>query len=75
MDNIIPADEYHIDTEEEIDPKDMENSDRLLDDNFQEVEIVAKKEKELEELRKRNLEQENKIKKLESIVSDSEKTY
>ena len=72
-DHIIPAEECNIDTEQEIDPKDVENSERLLDDTFEDVEIVAKKEKEIDELRKQNLEQENRIEMLENKVADSEK--
>ena len=66
MDRIIPGDEQQLYEEDEIDTNDMENKERLLDDDFQEVEIVAQKEKELEDLRKQNLEQQRKIEAFEN---------
>ena len=50
----------------------MENSERLLDDDFKDVEKLVKNQKEIEELRKRNSDQENHIKLLEKKVAESE---
>ena len=51
LEHVIPADEYNNE-EEETNQEDEENSRRLDDDKFDNVEIVVKKEKEIEELTK-----------------------
>ena len=72
LDRIIPGDEQQMYEEDEIDKNDIENKERLLDDDFEEVKIVAKKEKEIEELRKQNLQQEKKIEAFENKIKTME---
>ena len=52
LDHIIPAHDLQNEPEAEIDKNDMESSDRLLDDDFKDVEQLVKKQREIEELRK-----------------------
>ena len=66
LDRIIPADQCH-NVEEDIDKNDIENKDRLLDEDFSDVEIVAQKEKQIEELQRQAKEKETKIKELENL--------
>lgn len=71
LDFIVPADEYHDDEiDTEPDKNDIDNSERLQDDTFENVEIVVQKEKEIDQLKRSNLEQEIHIKQLERKVSD-----
>ena len=72
LDHIIPANENHSDPEENIDEHDIENSARLLDDDFKDVENIARKQKEIEELTKLNVNQEKQISILEKQVAESE---
>ena len=65
MDFVVPAKEYTGGDDEEIDQTDVENQDRMKDDVFEEVEIVAKKDKEIEELKHINSQQLDRIKELE----------
>ena len=61
LDCTIPADEYQEETEDDIDPDDIKHDDRLQDDAFQNVEVVAIKDKEIEKLQKSNIELDNYI--------------
>ena len=45
LDHVIPADEYNDTEEEEPNKEDEENSTRLDDDRFENVDIVVQKEK------------------------------
>ena len=73
LDRIIPADQCHNIEEDDIDHNDVENSDRLLDDDFNEVEIVAEKKKEIEKLQQQNKDQADRIKELEEKTSVPDK--
>ena len=73
LDRIIPADQCHNMEEDDIDHNDVENSDRLLDDDFNEVEIVAEKKKEIEKLQQQNKDQADRIKELEEKTSVPDK--
>ena len=65
LDRIVPADEYVEDDEVNIDAHDVENDDRMEDDNFENVEVVAKKDMEIERLKKTNKEQLERITEME----------
>ena len=56
-------------SEEEADPDDLENHERLEDDEFKNMDIVAKKDIEIEELKKVNKEQEKHIVDLSSKLT------
>ena len=58
IDCIFPAESYQDTSEEEADPDDVDNSERLEDDEFSNVELVAQKEKEIEKLNQKIQEQE-----------------
>ena len=69
LDHIIPANECHDDdVNETVSPDDVENADRLADDDFENMEVIAKKDKEIDTLKKINAEQENKIKQMEDLA-------
>lgn len=72
LEHVIPADEYNNE-EEETNQEDEENSRRLDDDKFDNVEIVVKKEKEIEELTKSLDDKAKIIEKLEQKISQNEK--
>ena len=62
LDHIVPATECHdADEKDEISPDDKENDKRLNDDDFDNVEIVVEKDREIENLRKMNDEQGSEI--------------
>ena len=61
IDHVIPAEQYHEVSGEEGDQEDIENSDRLQDDSFDNLDIVAQKEKEIEHLKEKYEEQEKVI--------------
>ena len=67
MDFVVPAKEYTGGDDEEIDQTDVENQDRMKDDVFEEVEIVAKKDKEIENLKHINSQQLDRIRELEKF--------
>ena len=69
LDFVIPADERKNVENEEDDQEDIDNHDRLQDDDFDNEELMAKKEKEIENLKRLNLEQEKLIKELENNVT------
>ena len=64
LDVVVPAEQTH-DQDDEPDQDDVDNDDRLQDDNFDHVELVAKKEAEIENLRKSMIEQQKIISQLE----------
>ena len=72
LDHIIPSQDSLTVPEVNIDENDVENENRLLDDDFKDVENVVLKQKEIEELRKQNLEQKQEIKLLEKQVLESQ---
>ena len=74
LDRIIPADVLHEPEEEEPSPDDVENFDRLQDDEFENVEIVAQKDLEINQLVKTNEEQKELIKELENKIANKEST-
>jgi hypothetical protein len=45
LDHLIPAHNFQNVPEEEIDENDMENNERLLDDDFKDVEKLVKNQK------------------------------
>ena len=65
LDRVLPADQYHDASEEEIDKNDVENHERLLDDSFENVDILVDRNKEIEQLKKENLKQKKQIIELE----------
>ena len=65
LDHIIPADEYDDTNEEEVNKEDEDNTERLNDDKFESVEMILKKDKEIEELTKAAITQEKVIKYLQ----------
>ena len=69
LDRVIPADGYHDATDVEVDKNDEENEDRLLDDNFENIEIVVEKEREIDLLKKENIAQKKQIIELECAAS------
>ena len=68
LDNIAPADEHPDTSEQEVDQDDVNNDERLKDDNFENVEIVVQKDKEIEHLKKTNQEQEKQISELKNMA-------
>lgn len=72
VDRVIPADAYIDSAHEEIEKEDVENRERLEDDEFRNVEIVALKDKEIEELKKSKEITRNKMKELEDKLSTLE---
>ena len=55
MDRVVPADEYVEDVTTNIDQNDVDNYDKMQDDKFDNVEIVAQKDMEIEKLIKNSL--------------------
>ena len=68
LDRIIPAEESHDASDEEPDQQDVDNKERLQDDDFENVEIVTKKDKEIDALKKANQEQIKQITELKDKV-------
>ena len=65
LDLVIPADEYHDTEMDEIDKQDVENRERMEDDDFKNVDVVTQKDKEIDQLKKSKLEQDKRIADLE----------
>ena len=61
IDRVVPGESFEENAEEEIDPDDVENEERLEDDAFDNVELISKKDKEIETLKQCNSEQEKLI--------------
>ena len=61
IDRIIPAESYQDTSTEEADPDDIDNSERLADDEFTNVELLAQKDKEIENLKKKIQEKEKMV--------------
>ena len=74
LDRIIPADVQHEPEEEEPSPDDVDNFDRLQDDEFENVEIVAQKDLQIKQLMKTYQEQTEIIKELENNISHKKST-
>ena len=70
LDFIIPADEYSEENDE-ANQEDIHNSERLDDDQFDNVDVIAKKDKEIEELKKSMMGQADAIKSLEVKISEN----
>ena len=73
LDHIIPADEYK-DEEEEVDEnnqEDAENSNRLDDDKFENMDVVIQKDKEIDILKNSLNDKETVIKNLENKLSET----
>ena len=63
IDCIFPAESYQDTSEEEADPDDVDNCERLADDEFSNVELLAQNDKKIEMLNQKIQEQEkNKMK-------------
>ena len=75
VDRVIPADAYIDSAHEEIEKEDVENRERLEDDEFRNVEIVALKDKEIEELKKSKEITRNEMKELEGKLSTLEEQF
>ena len=65
LDHIIPADEYDDTNEEEVNKEEEDDTEMLNDDKFESVEMILKKDKEIEELTKAAITQEKVIKDLQ----------
>ena len=50
VDRVVPAEEYKEVTLEDTDPDDIENNERLDDDDFKDMELVAIRMKRLKHL-------------------------
>ena len=74
LDLIIPADEYNDEANGEIDKEDLDHSVRLNDDKFEDMEILVKKDKEIEQLNKSMHEQANVIKEMENNFAKERKS-
>ena len=61
VDRVVPAEQYYDTPEDEADPDDKENDERLHDDEFKNLEVITKQKKEIEQLNKINKEQERMI--------------
>ena len=61
LDRIVPAEEHPDSQEEELDQEDINNDERLEDDNFESVDIIVKKDKEIEQLKKKLKEMEKEM--------------
>lgn len=73
LDRIVPAEE-HPDLEEvELDQDDINNDERLEDDSFENVDIIVKKDKEIEQLKNKMKELETEIKKKHSSQTKIQK--
>ena len=80
VEHVVPAEEHPDDEEDETDekyddtsPEDELNQHRLLDDSFENLEIVVKKYKEIETLKKSIKEKDSIIKELENKPSGVKK--
>ena len=73
LDRVIPAGGYNNDAPEEVDKNDEVNKDRLLDDDFENVDIVVEKDKEIEQLKKQNAENVKHISELVKKAVDNAK--
>ena len=69
LDRVIPAGGYYDGPEDEVDKNDEDNQERLLDDDFKDVEILVKKDRQIEQLEKENSEQKKRITELENKSS------
>ena len=71
LDHIVPADTCHdVEEEAKAAPDDLENDERMDDDDFQSVDIVAEKDRVIEQLKKANHEQEKAIEGLKLKIQD-----
>ena len=66
VDRVIPAEQYKEVSEDEVDPDDVDNFERLEDDEFKGIELLAMKDKEIEMLKQMNKDKE---KQMEEILS------
>ena len=73
LDRIVPADEHPESEEEELDQEDINNAERLEDDNFENVDIIVKKDKEIEQLQRKLKEMETEMKKKDSFQTKVQK--
>ena len=71
LDRVVPADEYVDNDGADVDQDDVKNHERMHDDSFDNEEIVAQKDIELENLKKMNHEQPGRITELERKVASS----
>ena len=65
IDVVVPADKRYDTSDVEVDEKDIENDDRLEDDQFAEVEVISKKDNEIQDLKEKNVEKDKVIERLE----------
>ena len=65
LDRIVPAQEYIDDENTDVDQEDVNNHERMQDDVFDNVDVVAQKDIEIETLKKRNDEYLARIEELE----------
>ena len=72
LDRVIPAGGYNDVPDDEIDKNDKEVHGRLLDDDFENVETVVEKDKEIQQLKKDNLDQKTQIIELENKATELE---
>ena len=75
LDVVVPADEVNDSENEQVEQEDVDNYERLEDDDFENVKLVTTKEKEIENLKRCNPEQQNLIKELEKIVRRMENEH
>jgi hypothetical protein len=66
LDHVVQAKEFVEDDGIEIDQNDVENQERLIDDSFENVDIVAQKDMKIEQLKRINEDQLKIIKQLEN---------
>ena len=66
IDHVVPAEKHYETTEEEVDENDIKNEERLLDDDFVEVDAIVRKDKEIQELKDNNSEKDKIIENLKS---------
>ena len=52
LDFIVPAEQHADEDCDEVDPEDVKNCERLLDDDFKDLEIIAQKNAEIKDLKK-----------------------
>ena len=71
LDFVVHAEEYTDNLDIEVDKNDVDNQERMHDDPFENVEIVSKKDMEIEQLKRVNEEQIHRIKELENYSSKS----
>ena len=70
IDRVVPAERYQETSDDDAGETDIVHKDRLDDDKFDNLEIIAQKESEIEELKKANAEQQ---KILEKIANEKNK--